>query len=420
LPEYTSTEGPVVAGAPLRAWGVVGLLWIAFLINYVDRQVVFSIFPVLRRELGFRSEQLGLIGGIFIWVYSLVNPFVGRLADVVSRRLLILSSLVLWSLATLGTGSSGGVASFLAWRAVMGLTEGMYVPPALAVIATLHGSATRSRALALHSTAQFAGIVLGSWFGGWMADRHGWRNAFVLLAVLGCAYVPLLAAGLRGAAVQPAGTRRLESAPVGALLRNGTYLGLSLAFFFLCVMLWMIYAWLPNHVYERMGLSMADAGLTASFWVQTGSIAGTLGGSYLADRLALRFAPARYLVVCVGLVLCAPFAWLTFAAASLAPLRAAAWAFGFFAGLMAGNVFAACCDVMPAAAYGLGTGTLNMIGGLSAGAGIFVAGRLKETLGIPSLMKWTAALAVAAALLLAAIVRARFERDFASAGPKPA
>jgi MFS family permease len=387
-------------------------MWIAYFINYVDRQVVFSIFPVLRSELGFRSDQLGLVGGIFIWVYSLANPIVGRLADVASRRVLILSSLALWSLATLGTGSSGGVASFLGWRAVMGITEAMYMPTAYAVIATLHEGATRSRALALHGTAQFAGIVMGSWFGGWMADRHGWRNAFVVLAVLGCAYVPVLGAGLRGPALDAPPARRLEAAST-SLLRNATYLALSLAFFVLCIMLWMIYAWLPNHVYERMGLSMAEAGLTASVWVQTGSIVGNLAGSYFADRLSARLRPARYVFVCAGLALCAPFAWLTLEAASLPPLRAAAWAFGFFAGWMTGNTFAACCDVLPATAYGLGTGTLNMIGGLSAGAGLVVAGTLKDTVGIPSLMKWTAVLAVASALVLAAVVRARFDRDFA-------
>src|SRR5262245_32537899 len=97
---------PTAPPASLRAWSVVGLMWIAYFINYIDRQVVFSIFPVLRSELGFSSDQLGLVGGIFLWVYSLANPIVGRLADVVSRRVLILASLALWSLATLGTGSS--------------------------------------------------------------------------------------------------------------------------------------------------------------------------------------------------------------------------------------------------------------------------------------------------------------------------
>ncbi len=411
-----SPESPASALPSWRAWSVVGLLWVAFLINYVDRQVVFSIFPVLRRDMGFTNEQLGLVGTVFIWVYSLGNPIVGRLADLFSRKLLILSSIVLWSLATLGTGWSQSLGAFLGWRAMMGITEAMYVPPALAVISTLHSTATRSTALALHGTAQFAGIVLGSWFGGWMADVAGWRMAFVVLTVVGLAYTPVLAWGLRGVKVQPAASERgAKAPPVSALFHNATYLALAAAFFFLCVMLWMIYAWLPNHVYEKMGLSLAEAGLTATFWVQSGNIIGNLAGGLLGDRLSGRIRAARFLMICGGLAICAPFAWAALATASLATLKLTAFAFGLFAGFMTGNVFAACCDVNPVSAYGLSTGALNMVGGLSGGAAIFVAGRLKDTLGIHGLMAWAAAFAVGAAVLLAFTVRVRFARDYASA-----
>ena len=143
------------------AWATVAFLWFAYFLNYLDRQVVFSIFPVLRRDLGFSDTQLGLVGTLFLWVYSLCMPLTGRLADVVRRDRLVLSSLLLWSLATLGTGLSTSAPAFLFWRAVMGVTESLYVPAALATIAVLHPGMTRSKALAIHSTAQFAGIVAG-------------------------------------------------------------------------------------------------------------------------------------------------------------------------------------------------------------------------------------------------------------------
>lgn len=75
---------------------MVGLLWIAYFTNYIDRQVVFSIFPSLKLEFGFSSTQLGLVGTVFTWVYSLCMPFSGRMADVVSRERMIVISLVLW------------------------------------------------------------------------------------------------------------------------------------------------------------------------------------------------------------------------------------------------------------------------------------------------------------------------------------
>src|SRR5580704_12802281 len=184
---------PDHGGATARlAWATVALLWFAYLLNYVDRQAVFSIFPVLRSDLGFSDLQLGLVGTLFIWVYSLCMPLAGRLADAVRRDRLVIGSLILWSLATLGTAASTSARTFLFWRAVMGVTESVYVPAALATIAALHPGRTRSRALAIHSTAQFGGIIAGGWYGGWAADHIGWRRGFALVAIAGAAYALVL------------------------------------------------------------------------------------------------------------------------------------------------------------------------------------------------------------------------------------
>ena len=114
---------------------LVVFLWFAFALNYVDRQMVYSMFPALRADLGFEGARLGLIGSVFQWVYTLSMPIAGRLADIWRRDVLIVASLVLWSAATLGCGIAGSESSFLGWRAVMGLTESLYSPTALAMIA---------------------------------------------------------------------------------------------------------------------------------------------------------------------------------------------------------------------------------------------------------------------------------------------
>ncbi|MGH9657647.1 MAG: MFS transporter, partial [Bryobacteraceae bacterium] len=140
-----------------RPWAVVGFLWIAYFINYVDRQLIFSQFPALERDLGFTAAQLGWIGTVFLWVYSLTSPVAGRLADRFRPEWLVPLSLVLWSLATLGTGMSRSAPELLVWRGLIGVTEGLYFPAALALIGAVHSGATRSRAIAIHGTAQFAG-----------------------------------------------------------------------------------------------------------------------------------------------------------------------------------------------------------------------------------------------------------------------
>jgi MFS transporter, Spinster family, sphingosine-1-phosphate transporter len=405
---------------PVRvAWTVVALLWVTYLLNYVDRQVVFSIFPALQSELGFTSAQLGWIGSIFIWVYSLSNPLVGRLADVVRRDHIIIASLVLWSLATAATGLAKSVDSFLFWRGVMGITEGLYVPAALGMIGMLHGPATRSRALAIHGTAQFLGIVLGGWFGGWMADRVGWRPGFAILAAVGLLYAPALWRYFRGLPYLHPPRTAAQSSP-GDIFGARCYWGLLLAFFFFCLVLWMLYAWLPNFIYEKYRLSMAESGLNATLYLQTFCCIGVIGGGALADWLVRRVPAARFYMLACGLILCSPFAYLTLAVDSLALLRVASGAFGFFAGLAIANVFAASYDVISERNFSFGAGVLNMIGGLAGGAGALLAGQWKESIGIVALMQWSTGAAILSAAVLVLVTRKNFGRDYSRARTTPA
>lgn len=395
---------------PSQAWRVVALLWFTYLINYIDRQVVFSIFAALRRDLGFSETQLGLAGSVFTWVYSLAMPVTGRLADLAPRSRVVLSSLILWSLATLGTALSGSVTAFLVWRGVMGVTESLYVPAALGLIASLHGPSTRSKALAVHGTAQLAGIVAGGWYGGWAAETIGWREGFFALAAAGILYALVLARALGRAGERRPDARHAPAAPLD-VFRSRCYLALAAAFFVLCSMLWMLYAWLPDFLRARYGLSLARSGFTATFYLQAGSALGVLAGGVLADRAVKRVAPGRFYVAALGLLASAPLAYLTLAAESLAVLKSAAAGFGLLAGLMIANVFASAYDVIAERNYGFGAGVLNLVGGLAGGAAIFCTGLWKESFGIATLMGWVALAAMAAAGLLLLVAAASFEAD---------
>ncbi len=381
-------------------WRVVALLWIAFFLNYMDRQMVFSLFPVLKRELAFTDTQLGLVGSLFTWTYSLCMPFTGRLSDMLSRKWLIVASLVLWSAAMVGTAFSASVGWFLFWRVLMGIVESLYIPAAYGLIASFHSGATRSRAFAIHQTAQLAGIVAGGWFGGWSGQSIGWRSGYILLGAAGIGYALILAPLFQRIACAPAGSIRDWAKPP-AVLQSATYRLLLLATFFFSLILWLMYAWLPNHVYERHHLSLAESGLVSTLFIQVSSAVGVLAGGYFADRMSARRPRISCLIVAAGDVLSGPLAWATLASPSLAGMKAAAIAYGFCSGLHVGSIFPAASKVLKPADYGFAAGLLNLSGGLAGGAGILLAGRLKATLGLAWLAAAAGVACAAAGIALA-------------------
>ena len=411
LPASSLAAAPDYGGVSARvAWTTVAFLWFAYLLNYVDRQVVFSIFPVLRSDLGFSDTQLGLVGTLFIWVYSLCMPLAGRLGDLVRRDRLIIASLILWSLATLGTALSSSVATFLFWRVVMGVTECLYVPNALATVAILHPGGTRSKALAIHNSAQFAGIIAGGWYGGWSADHIGWRHGFALLAIAGGVYAIVLWSVFRGKLSFQTPQIR-QAANTADIFKSRCYWTLALAFFAFCTMLWMLYAWFPSFIYEHYHLSMTESSLIATLYIQISCMAGVLGGGVLADWLVRRIPSGRFLIAVAGLLCCAPFGFLCLAANTLGAAKLSAIVFGFFAGIFIANTFAAAYDVISRQNYGLGTGLLNLAGGLAGGAGILAAGLWRGTLGMAPLMRGQAIASAAAAVLLLFVVTKRFSPE---------
>ena len=156
---------------------------------------------------------------------------------------------------------------------------------------------------------------------------------------------------------------------------------------------------------------MTESSVAATVYVQISCMAGVLTGGVLADWLVQRVRSGRFLIAGAGLIGCAPFAFLSLAAGSLAIARLSAAAFGFFAGVFVANTFAAAYDVISKQEYGIAAGILNLIGGLAGGAGILAAGFWKTSLGMAPLMKWQAIASCACAILLLFVVTKRFAAD---------
>jgi MFS family permease len=395
---------------PQAAWTAVILLWVAFALNYIDRQIAYSIFPVLRKQLGFSGLQLGLVGAVFLWSYGAALVFTGRAADRLNRRTLILLSLLLWSGATAGSGLSTSPVLFLVWRSVVGVSEAMYHPAATSLLATLHATGTRSTALAVHQSAQFAGIVAGGWYGGWATDHIGWRQGLLAVALVGVGYAAALAFALRDPRPGMEEPRARYSTVV-ILLESRCFVALALAFTAFCGMLWTIYAWLPSFLYERHGLTLAKSGLVATAYLQISSAVGLLGAGVAADRLSGMVPAARFYIAAAGLLLSPWFCVGLFSASTVTGIELCSIAFGVTAGLFQANVFAAAYDVIPADSYGTATGWLNVCGSIGGGVAVLLAGSLRPAVDIPSLSRYASSFTLCTGAALVSIVAMRFSSE---------
>jgi predicted MFS family arabinose efflux permease len=397
-----------------RAWLLVGFTWIAYCLNYSDRQVIFSIFPILKSELHFTDAQLGLTSSAFLWVYGLCSPIAGQIGDRFSKRRLVALSLLLWSGVTALTGFSHSVGMVLTCRALTGVTESLFVPAAVALLANAHRPENRSRAFAVYGTGQLAGIVVGGWYGGFIAQEFQWRLAFYSLGAAGIVYcIPyfrFLNSFSEEARVE---TKKSGAAlAVTALARIPSYLVLCFVSSVFNLTLWVLYTWLPDFLYEKFSLSLAGAGYTATVYLQTASLVGTLAGGVLADYLYRRTNRARFWLIAIGVLLCAPCVHLIGNCDSLLFTKLAAVAFGLTGGLALANLYISSFDVVPADTRASAVAFMNLAGYLTSGFAPLVIGVWKQTIGIGRMMSYTALLLVGAALVLFAATKYLVPKDY--------
>jgi MFS transporter, Spinster family, sphingosine-1-phosphate transporter len=397
-----------------KAWLLVGFTWVAFCLNYSDRQVIFSIFPLLKSELRFTDAQLGLTSSVFLWVYGLCSPIAGQIGDRFSKRWLVALSLLLWSGVTALTGLSHSVGMVLTCRALTGVTESLFVPAAVALLANAHRPENRSRAFALYGTGQLAGIVVGGWYGGFVAQEFQWRLAFYSLGLAGILYCFPYFRFLKSFSEEAHVETRKSGAALAVteLARIPTYLVLCVVSGVFNLTLWLLYTWLPDFLYEKFSLSLAGAGYTATVYLQTASLVGTLAGGALADYLYRRTKAARFWLTAIGLLLSAPCVHLIGNSDSLLFTKLAAIAFGLVGGLALANLYISSFDVVPADTRASAVAFMNLAGYLTSGVAPLVAGVWKQTIGIHRMMSYTSLLLVAAALLLFAATRFLVPSDY--------
>lgn len=292
--------------------GILALLFAVNVLNYVDRQLVYALLPLIQGDLHLSDARAGALASAFMLVYMVAAPPIAWLADARGRRPWIAGGVALWSAATGAAGFARGFASLFASRAAVGVGEACYGAISPSFVAERFPEARRGRALALFSMAIPVGSALGYAGGGLAGEMLGWRHAFFLVGLPGV-FLSLLCLtlpddGPRAAAPAPvAGYREVWGVPTFRLV---TFAGAAMTF-----ALGGFAVWMPTFFHRVHGLSVGRAGTLFGGITVLGGLVGSLLGGWLADALRARHADADLLVSGVGLIAGMPLA----AAAILAP-----------------------------------------------------------------------------------------------------
>lgn len=368
-------------------WVVVALLWGVALLNYMDRQMLSTMKESMQLDISElqTAENFGRLMAVFLWIYGLMSPFAGAIADRVNRKWLIVISLFVWSAVTYGMGYANTFTEIYWLRALMGVSEALYIPAGLSLIADWHSDKSRSLAVGIHMTGLYTGQAIGG-FGATVAASYTWHTAFHWFGLIGIAYALLLVLCLRENpnhnVVKPTvETNKIEKESIlkGFSAIFSTVAFWIILFYFAAPSLpgWAIKNWLPTLFSENLNLPMAEAGPMSTITIALSSFCGVVAGGILSDRWVQRNIKGRIYISAIGLGLTIPALFLLGFGHNTIGVISAGMLFGIGFGIFdANNMPILCQFVSPkyrATAYGI----MNM-------TGVFAGAMVTNVLG-----KWS-------------------------------
>lgn len=195
-------------------WIVVGLLWGVALLNYMDRQMLSTMKEAMQVDITElqSATNFGYLMAIFLWIYALMSPVSGIIADRLSRKWLIVGSLFVWSSVTYLMGIANTFDQIVWLRALMGVSEALYIPAGLSLIADYHTGKSRSLAVGIHMTGLYMGQAIGG-FGATVAAAFSWHTTFHWFGIIGIAYAVILMLFLHDKKIETIPTEKLQAKP---------------------------------------------------------------------------------------------------------------------------------------------------------------------------------------------------------------
>lgn len=371
-------------------WVVVALLWFVALLNYMDRQMLSTMREAMQIDISELESAVnfGRLMAIFLWIYGLLSPFAGAIADRISRKWLIVVSLFVWSSVTLAMGYCTTFSQIYWLRALMGISEALYIPAGLSLIADYHTGSSKSFAIGVHMTGLYMGQAVGG-FGATVAAALSWQNTFHIFGLVGILYAVVLMIFLKEKrhTAAPAALQEQKSTlngnkesifkSFGLIFSNVAFW--VILFFFAAPSLpgWATKNWLPTLFSESLNIPMSQAGPISTITIAVSSFIGVMLGGPLSDKWVKKNIRGRIYTSAIGLSLMIPALLLLGLGNSMVAVVGAGLFFGVGYGMFDANNMPILCQFVPVRQRATAYGIMNM-------TGVFAGAIITKVLG-----KWT-------------------------------
>ena len=367
-------------------WEVLALLWVAYLLNQGDRQVFNSVLPLIRDSLGLTDSSVSLIAVFFNLFYAFMVPLGGWVGDRFSRKWVCTLSILFWSVATMLTGLANGVFLLVLTRSVAtGGGEAFFGPANYSLLGQYH-TETRARAMSIHQTSYYVGVILAGWLAGYIGDHLGWKYAFFIFGGAGVVWALVMALRLKDS---PAESSSAKPEPKKISIWDGfrtvfttpTALMVTIGFCGFIFVITGYMTWVPTFLQENFGQTGAQAGLHSMLWTYVAAFAGVLLAGTLSDKWAAKDPRKRMVIQGVGLILGAAFLPFMGTVRNIWLLYMCFAGWGFFRAFFDANIYAVLYDVTPEHLHASCSSAMIMTGFAVGATAPYVLALIKESTG---------------------------------------
>ncbi|HEU0176325.1 MAG TPA: MFS transporter [Blastocatellia bacterium] len=395
----------ILAVTNTHRWTIIGLLFVASLINYFDRATISMALPLLSSEFKLGPQDKGILLSAFFWSYALMQIPMGWLADRINLRWLYAGAFAAWSVAQGLMGLAETMTMLITLRILLGIGESIYLPGGSKVVSLLFTAKERGLPSGIFDFGTRTGLVLEGLIVPWCLYHYGWRRTFLIVGFSGLLWlIPWLLATPRrlqgnGGSKSAGGASPATVQQLRSVLRSRNLLGICLGFFCFDYYWYLLVTWLPDYLVTVRHLTVLKAGFYSSLPFFVFGVSEPIGG-WIADRLVRKGwdeTRTRKAVVTVAFatgLLLIPAAIVRSPGAAVALIIG-----GSLVGLATGNLLVILQSCAPPNDIGLWTGVENFVGNL---AGILAP------LATGFLINWTGSyfpgFALAAIVLVAGLI----------------